>query len=128
MQDLSDSIAILSCCIFQNKKSVLLLQFEVLNLLRGGLVADVSNQNNLLRGECFLSQIKSISSEENYLFFCFCQPRSASPHSHTHLLQAIVALRPAPAAETCVDPQTVANCVECKIVQIQNTLFQVFVL
>ena len=84
-----------------------------------------------------MSQIKTIYSEENV--FCLKSNQSpqrrmidfllsASPHSHTHLLQAIVALRPAPAAETCVDPQTVANCVECKIVQIQNTLFQVFVL
>ena len=89
-----------------------------------------------------MSQIKTISSEENV----FCLKSNQSPQrrmidflflstkicittfTHTHLLQAIVALRPAPAAETCVDPQTVANCVECKIVQIQNTLFQVFVL
>ena len=46
----------------------------------------------------------------------FSQQRFASPHSQKHILPTLVALRPDPAAESCVDPQTVDNCVECSIV------------
>ena len=42
--------------------------------------------------------------------------RFASPHSQQHVLPTLVALRPGPAAESCVDPQTVDNCVECSSV------------
>ena len=41
------------------------------------------------------------------------QQRFASPHSQKHIVPTLVALRPDPAAESCVDPQTVGNCVEC---------------
>ena len=44
------------------------------------------------------------------------QQRFASPHSQKHILPTLVALRPDPAAESCVDPQTVDNCVECSSV------------
>ena len=44
------------------------------------------------------------------------QQRFASPHSQKHIVPTLVALRPDPAAESCVDPQTVDNCVECSSV------------
>ena len=44
--------------IFQKKRSLLLLLFEVQDLLRGGLVANISNGINLLRGnDLFLNII-----------------------------------------------------------------------
>ena len=44
------------------------------------------------------------------------QQRFASPHSQKHILPTLVTLRSDPAAESCVDPQAVDNCVECSSV------------
>ena len=96
--------------IFHRKRCLLLLLFEIQDLLRGGLVAKISIGNNLLRGDdLFLNIIGNKLP-------MFSQQRFASPHSQKHLLPTLVALRPDPAAESCVDPQTVDNCVEWSIV------------
>ena len=50
------------------------------------------------------------------IFTMLSQQRFASPHSQKHIVPTLVALRPDPAAESCVDPQTVDNCVECSSV------------
>jgi hypothetical protein len=89
---------------------LLLLLFKVQDLLRGSLVAKISIGINLLRGDdLFLNIIGNKLP-------MFSQQRFASPHSQKHILPTLVALRPDPAAESCVDPQTVDNCVECSIV------------
>ena len=96
--------------IFGRKRCLLLLLFEVQDLLRGSLVAKISIGINLLRGDdLFLNIIGNKLP-------MFSQQRFASPHSQKHILPTLVALRPDPAAESCVDPQTVDNCVECSIV------------
>jgi len=73
---------------------LLLLLFEVQDLLRGGLVANISTGINLLRGDdLFLNIIGNKLP-------MFSQQRFASPHSQKHFLPTLVALRPDPAAES----------------------------
>ena len=55
----------------------------------------------------------------------FSQQRFASPHSQKHLLPTLVALRPDPAAESCVDPQLLTIVLSALVFHI---LFQDFVL
>ena len=58
----------------------------------------------------FLMSLQRIKSDLHKLPM-LSQQRFASPHSQKHILPTLVALRPDPAAESCVDPQTVDNCV-----------------
>ena len=94
------------------------MHFEVVDLVRGGPVTNIPNDINLLRGDfifCFNFNSKYQLS--------LAQPGIASHHLHNHVLPALVALRPYPAAERCVDPQTVVNSVERSNLELQNSLF-----
>ena len=99
------------------------MHFEVVDLVRGGPVTNIPNDINLLRGD-FIFGFNFNSKYQLWL----AQPGIASHHLHNHVLPALVALRPYPALESCVDPQTVVNSVERSNLELQNTmLFQVFV-
>ena len=101
------------------------MHFEVVDLLRGSPVTNIPNDINLLRGDC----IFCFNFNSKYQLW-LAQPGIASHHLHNHVLPALVPLRPDPAAESCVDPQTVDKCVERMSLQFKtfHVVFQDFAL
>ena len=96
------------------------MHFEVVDLVRGGPVTNIPNDINLLRGD-FIFGFNFNSKYQLWL----AQPGIASHHLHNHVLPALVALRPYPAAESCVDPQAVVNSVERSTLELQDSFYVV---
>ena len=96
------------------------MHFEVVDLVRGGPVTNIPNDINLLR-ENFIFCFSFNSKYQLWL----AQPGIASHHLHNHVLPALVALRPYPAAESCVDPQAVVNSVERSTLELQDSFYVV---
>ena len=73
------------------KRSLLLLLFEVQDLLRGGLVANISTGINLLRGDdlFFFMSLQRIKSDLHKLPM-LSQQRFASPHSQNIFFQPLL--------------------------------------